>query len=136
MQFETIADRTKAIREKRREQRGDNVVQINLGDIIGKAVHDAVSKQMTEKDKGDDDDDEDDLPPAAIAEEAKLDEELLRKLKERRGPVSISEDPDPLEITARVPVVNIDEYRHINASDEDEARPGWLRRAWNWLRRP
>jgi hypothetical protein len=106
------------------------VIQINLGDIVGKAIEEKVKELSETRDGGD----PDPLPPAATVEVVE-DEEFLGKLKETvldrtltaepTKPVGPNDDTD-----VQLPVIDIDEYRLVRYDDE---KPGWLRRAWMWL---
>jgi hypothetical protein len=123
--------------EAEREANGTLVIRIDLSDFIGGTVDKIMQRMAEQAGKGrGDDEDEDELPPATGPRQAMLDEELLRKLKERRGPGSAHEDPDPPEITARLPVIP-DTAPQPWANEEihrdNTARPGWLRRVWDWL---
>jgi hypothetical protein len=133
------------------------MIRIDLGEIIGKAVRDAVSEQVKEQAETHDGG-EDDLPPAASVEDVP-DKEMLSKIKETAlGRPLTSEEERNLnaswdivqartEQTAparkivgaddvtetRLPVIDIDEYRLVRYDEDNAGRPGWLRRAWRWL---
>jgi hypothetical protein len=135
-------------------------IQVNLDDIVGQAVQDAVSQQLKGKEKAEKNggDDDDDLPPAAAAQESLSDEDLLgqfkafmdrplsndegqrlrdvgSRLEKRLEVLREQEAAKANDDTERLPVARIEAYRRVEAPCENEEKPGWFRCLVNWLRR-